>query len=98
MVRQQAGERNFHIFYQMLAGLPDVRLKELGLTKSPAHYRYLNQGDSSSVCFYFLQNDNPYHISDHQFSLTLNKTCNHELPGSIVNVFSKNETHLIEIH
>lgn len=49
VVRQQRGERNFHVFYHLLRGFDDSRLRELGLTKDPKNYYYLNQGDCLKV-------------------------------------------------
>ncbi|EDQ87053.1 uncharacterized protein MONBRDRAFT_33469 [Monosiga brevicollis MX1] len=46
VVRQGEGERNFHIFYQLLAS---GKGKQLGLTGAANSYRYLNQGQSTSV-------------------------------------------------
>ena len=42
-------ERNFHIFYQMLEGLGEGKLKDLGLKKHAATYHYLNQGGPQAV-------------------------------------------------
>lgn len=42
LVHQQHGERNYHIFYRMLVGLPPEDLRRLDLTR-PADYYYLTQ-------------------------------------------------------
>ncbi|CAK4076326.1 unnamed protein product [Aphanomyces euteiches] len=44
LVYQVDGERNFHIFYQLLAGGSVASLSEFKLTK-PEHYHYLNQSN-----------------------------------------------------
>lgn len=41
------GERNYHIFYQILKGAGDQMLSEIYLTDNPANYKYL----SVSKCF-----------------------------------------------
>ena len=47
VVRPQATEKNYHVFYQMMAGLGAHERKELGLTGySVRDLRYLNQGDN----------------------------------------------------
>ncbi|EGD77017.1 hypothetical protein PTSG_07359 [Salpingoeca rosetta] len=46
VVRQGEGERNFHIFYQLLAS---DKAKQLGLTGGASSYRYLNQGGAEKV-------------------------------------------------
>jgi myosin-7 len=42
IVHQAAGERNYHCFYTLLAGMPQVEKNGLFLTKA-ADYHYLNQ-------------------------------------------------------
>nr|XP_017099093.2 unconventional myosin ID [Drosophila bipectinata] len=44
VVQQQAGERNFHSFYQLLRGASDNELRQYELQKETGKYHYLNQG------------------------------------------------------
>lgn len=41
MIHQNHGERNFHIFYQLLDGGEDDLLTTLGLERNPQSYQYL---------------------------------------------------------
>ena len=43
VVRQNPMERNFHIFYAMLAGTTDPAEREQLRLKDPASFHYLNQ-------------------------------------------------------
>ncbi|GAA6049040.1 hypothetical protein JCM3770_005453 [Rhodotorula araucariae] len=48
LVYQPETERNYHIFYQLLAGAPSSERKALGLD-SAAQFTYLNQGGSAAL-------------------------------------------------
>lgn len=49
MVHQQEGERNYHVFYQLLTGADDSMLSQLRLTRRPHDYNYLNQSTCVSL-------------------------------------------------
>ncbi|XP_035464320.2 unconventional myosin-Ih isoform X1 [Scophthalmus maximus] len=49
VVHQNHGERNFHIFYQLVDGGEDDLLRWLGLQRNCQHYSYLVQGDCAKV-------------------------------------------------
>jgi len=42
-VHQATGERNFHIFYQLLEGADEATLKRFSLEKTPDRYFYTAQ-------------------------------------------------------
>lgn len=47
VVHQYPGERNFHIFYQLLAGADDATLSKLFLRRNLDSYYYFSHGVSS---------------------------------------------------
>ncbi|XP_071340243.1 unconventional myosin-Ih [Trachinotus anak] len=49
VVHQNHGERNFHIFYQLVEGGEDDLLRQLGLERDCQHYNYLTQGECAIV-------------------------------------------------
>ncbi|XP_005176766.1 unconventional myosin IC isoform X1 [Musca domestica] len=49
VINQNSGERNFHIFYQLLAGASDEQLKSMNLTRSLQDYAYLSDGEKGIV-------------------------------------------------
>lgn len=49
VVHQAEGERNFHIFYQMLTGGAPVLLNQVKLQSDPEQYYYLSQGHSNTL-------------------------------------------------
>lgn len=49
VVHQSAGERNFHIFYQLLSGASEKMLKELQLKEHYDMYYYLSDGQKGVV-------------------------------------------------
>ncbi|XP_041084118.1 unconventional myosin-Ih-like isoform X1 [Polyodon spathula] len=49
VVHQNHGERNFHIFYQLVEGGEEELLRWLGLERNCLHYSYLIQGECAKV-------------------------------------------------
>uniref|UniRef100_A0A3Q3JI70 Myosin IHa n=1 Tax=Monopterus albus TaxID=43700 RepID=A0A3Q3JI70_MONAL len=49
VVHQNHGERNFHIFYQLVEGGEDNLLQQMGLERGYQHYSYLTQGQCATV-------------------------------------------------
>jgi myosin protein heavy chain len=45
VIHQSNKERNYHIFYQLLSGLPKDELHYFGLEKSPSNYSYLKNAN-----------------------------------------------------
>uniref|UniRef100_A0A8C8RM37 Myosin IC n=1 Tax=Pelusios castaneus TaxID=367368 RepID=A0A8C8RM37_9SAUR len=61
VVHQNHGERNFHIFYQLLEGAEDELLRRLGLEKNPQQYHYLVKVEKLSGRKF--NNDDHYSLS-----------------------------------
>lgn len=53
VISQVPGERNFHIFYQLLAGASDAELERLRLKRSLNAYYYLSEGVCKVLIFLF---------------------------------------------
>ncbi|CAG6007766.1 unnamed protein product [Menidia menidia] len=49
VVHQNHGERNFHIFYQLIDGGEEDLLRRLGLERNPQQYQYLVKGNCPKV-------------------------------------------------
>ncbi|XP_062873463.1 myosin Ic, paralog b isoform X2 [Trichomycterus rosablanca] len=49
VVHQSHGERNFHIFYQLIEGCEEDLLRRLGLERNPQQYQYLIKGNCPKV-------------------------------------------------
>uniref|UniRef100_A0AAQ4QSJ0 Myosin Ic, paralog b n=1 Tax=Gasterosteus aculeatus aculeatus TaxID=481459 RepID=A0AAQ4QSJ0_GASAC len=49
VVHQNHGERNFHIFYQLIEGGEEDLLRGLGLERNPQQYQYLVKGNCPKV-------------------------------------------------
>uniref|UniRef100_A0A3B4CG41 Myosin motor domain-containing protein n=1 Tax=Pygocentrus nattereri TaxID=42514 RepID=A0A3B4CG41_PYGNA len=49
VVHQNHGERNFHIFYQLVEGGEEDLLRQLGLERDTQHYNYLVGGECANV-------------------------------------------------
>lgn len=49
VVSRAHGERSFHIFYQLLSGLPAAKLTALGLTQKPEDFYYLKHSECTKV-------------------------------------------------
>lgn len=49
VVHQQAGERNFHCFYQLLHGCSEPELNKLRLVRDPSAYYYVSNGNCNKA-------------------------------------------------
>ncbi|VDO63914.1 unnamed protein product [Heligmosomoides polygyrus] len=66
--RQASGERNYHIFYQLIAGAPDDLYKKLRLAP-PDKFKYLKYGTTT----YFLRPGSKSRIPSERFSAEARK-------------------------
>ena len=54
VIHQEPGERNFHIFYQLIRGADDELLTTLNLKRDPDCYAYLKQVISIYLVYFDL--------------------------------------------
>ena len=47
VVHQQAGDNNFHSFYQLIKGAPEQMLTKFQLTRDFSQYRYLSENNNN---------------------------------------------------
>uniref|UniRef100_A0A8C4N2R8 Myosin Ic, paralog b n=1 Tax=Eptatretus burgeri TaxID=7764 RepID=A0A8C4N2R8_EPTBU len=57
VVQQSHGERNFHIFYQLLEGAEDMQLSGMGLDRQAQNHSYLIKGQCCKVSSIVDKND-----------------------------------------
>ena len=49
VIHQQAGDNNFHSFYQLLKGASEKMLKDCDLTRDYSQYRYLSANNNAVI-------------------------------------------------
>jgi myosin heavy subunit len=88
VISQPKHERNFHIFYQLLLGLPDEMLQELELERDMRKYHYLSNGleidDSNETGESFSSIDDK---GDFEMMFKALKTCDFSDDDRSVNFF-----------
>uniref|UniRef100_A0A8B9J5Q4 Myosin IHa n=1 Tax=Astyanax mexicanus TaxID=7994 RepID=A0A8B9J5Q4_ASTMX len=84
VVHQNHGERNFHIFYQLVEGGEEDLLRQLGLERDTKHYNYLAQGECSSVIS--INDKNDWKTVRNALSVVV-EDCNSKLILSLLTTF-----------
>uniref|UniRef100_A0A5F8GK59 Myosin IH n=1 Tax=Monodelphis domestica TaxID=13616 RepID=A0A5F8GK59_MONDO len=95
VVFQNHGERNFHIFYQLLEGGEDDLLSYLGLVRSPQAYLYLTLGRCAKVTS--INDKNDWKTVVKAFSIIdFNETDLENLFGIVASVLHLGNIHFVE--
>ncbi|XP_027720908.1 unconventional myosin-Ih [Vombatus ursinus] len=95
VVFQNHGERNFHIFYQLLEGGEDDLLSYLGLVRNPQVYLYLKQGRCARVTS--INDKDDWKTVVKAFSIIdFNETDLENLFGIVASVLHLGNVHFVE--